>query len=440
MTRILLAVSTALLATAFPLMAASPPSVPGADAPELAAPGRFSVGFRTVEFTQHAQPDLLAANLESGVVPLRDRKLVVDIWYPTAEVKTASNIVYSAKFWGEPPHRAVSFTVPGMATRNAKAAGKALPMVILSHGYSNAPAAMTWLTENLASKGYVVAGIHHEDANPYTARPADRAAPSLRRPLDIVFVTQQLKRLLGAQVDPTRIALIGYSMGGYGVLTAGGASLDPDGPAMNVVPGGWMKRYARGNPGAATIAIPGIKAIVAMAPAGGGNPSAWGKAGLAALSAPILLIAGDHDPVVDYATGAKAIFADAVNSDRYLLTYREAGHAVGLNPTPSEMRGSLWDMDWFEDSVWRQDRINAINLHFITAFLDVFLQGNAKRRQYLEVSVENSDEGTWNAPATTAWGAYSPGGDGITLWKGFQRRHARGMNLTHAAIGVKPAN
>ena len=36
--------------------------------------------------------------------------------------------------------------------------------MIVSHGYGNVPLAMTWLAENLASKGYVVAGIRHDDS------------------------------------------------------------------------------------------------------------------------------------------------------------------------------------------------------------------------------------------------------------------------------------
>ena len=430
--RNVLMISAALLMPA-PLLATTPPSIPGADAPELAAPGPFGVGVRTITFVNPAQPDLLKANLETGAVPLHDRSLIVDIWYPAQVTAAAPRVTYADAFWGEPPHPAVSFTVPGMAVRDAPSVGTALPLVILSHGYSNAPAAMTWLTENLASKGYVVAGIRHEDANPYVARPADRAAPSLLRPLDIVFVASQLKAMLKDQINEARVALVGYSMGGYGVITAGGATLDPAGPAMKIIPGGWMQRYARGTPGAATLTIPGLRAIVAMAPAGGGNPGAWGKEGLAAITAPLLLIAGNRDQVVDYGTGGKTIFADAVHSDRMLLTYREAGHAIGLNPAPAEMRGSVWDMDWFEDQVWRQDRVNAINLHFITAFLGVHLRGDTVLQAYLHFSVSNSDDGVWNAPPTTAWGAYSPGGDGVTLWKGFQRRHARGMDLLHAA-------
>ena len=238
---------------------------------------------------------------------------------------------------------------------------------------------------------------------------------------------------MGDQIDPANVALIGYSQGGYGVLTAGGASLDPAGPNMALVPGGLLKRHARGANGAAQFKVPGVKAIVALAPGGGSPRSAWGAEGLAALTAPLLLIQGDADPVVDYQQGALAVFKGAVRSNRYLLTYRMAGHSVALNPAPPQMRGSVWDMDWFEDPIWRQDRINAINLHFITAFLEWHMRGRTELAAYLDVPVVKSEEGVWNAPPGTQWGAYSPGGADVTLWKGFQRRHAQGMELRRAA-------
>jgi predicted dienelactone hydrolase len=416
-----------------PAWAASPPSVTGADAPQLAALGKEAVGFRTITLIHRAQPDVQNADPKTGAVQLRDRKLVVDLWYPATTKRGAKPVTYSASFWAEPPQPAVRFTVPGLAVRDAKTRGAGLPLVIVSHGYSNAPATMTWLTENLASKGYVVAGIHHDDPNPYLVSAAVRNAPNFNRPRDIAFVAAQLKAQLGEQIDPDRIALIGYSQGGYGVLTAGGASLDPGGPAMAEVAGGVLKQFARGTAGARDIIVPGVKAIVALAPAGGAGKNAWGAEGLAAIAAPLLLIQGDSDPVVDYKSGALAVFEGAVKADRTLLTYKQAGHAVALNPAPPEMRGSVWDMDWFEDPIWRQDRVAAINLHFITAFLGLHLRGEPDKQGYLNVPVIESDKGEWNAPVGTPWGAFSPGGDGVTLWKGFQRRHARGMELRHTA-------
>lgn len=410
---------------------ASAPSQAGVDAPELAALGPNGVGFRTVTFTHKNQPDVEGVISDGAVVPTADRILQVDIWYPATVKADAKFVLYKGTLWAEPPQPPVNFTQEGIAVDGAIAVGSKHPLVVVSHGYSNNPAVMTWLTENLASKGYVVAAIHHRDPNPYIASPATRAAPNFNRPQDIVFVAQQLRASLGQLIDPDNVALIGYSQGGYGVLTAGGATLDPQGPNMDVVADGWLKKHARGSVDADAVKLAGVKAIVALAPAGGAPSSAWGADGLAALTARLLLIQGDSDPVVDYKTGALAVFKGAVNSDRYLLTYKQAGHAIALNPAPREMRGTVWDMDWFEDPIWRQDRVNAINLHFITAFLAMHLRNDSSKASYLNVADGNSDDGQWNAPAGTPWGAYSPGGEEITLWKGFQRRHARGMTLQH---------
>lgn len=403
----------------------------GVDAPELAPLGKDGVGFRSVTFVHKAQPDLEHPDPKSGAVALLDRSLKVDIWYPADVRKGQARMTYRGALWGEPPHGPTPFTQPGLAALNAKPVGRGHPLVILSHGYGNDPLLMTWLTENLASKGYVVAAIHHVDPNRYVVAPVVSSAPTYNRPVDISFVAAQLRATLGAQIDPENVALIGYSQGGFGVLTAGGASLDPTHPYMNVVPDGWLKKIARGGVDASLAKVPGVKAIVALAPAGGGEKSIWGNEGLAEITAPMLLIAGDQDPTVGYEKAAKSFFAHTVNSDRYLLTLKQAGHAIGLNPAPEGMRETLWDIDWFEDAIWRKDRINAISLHFITAFLDVNLRGVRAEQAYLDVPNEDSDVGTWKAPTGTSWGAYSPGGADVTLWKGFQQRRARGLIFQH---------
>ena len=232
------------------------------------------------------------------------------------------------------------------------------------------------------------------------------------------------------RIDPSRTALIGYSMGGYGVLTVGGGVLHPGSPIAQIIPGGLLAPYARGGASIDDVRATGIKAIVAFAP-GGGGLQAWGTDGLGGITAPLLLIAGDRDWTVDYQTGARAFFDMATNSRRYLLTFRGAGHRIALGPAPDEMRQRLWDFDWFEDPVWRQDRIVAINLHMITAFLDRYVKDDASRAAYLDGLTRQSTEGEWPASAGRAYDAYSPGADGITVWKGFQRGHAEGLELLH---------
>jgi hypothetical protein len=148
---------------------------------------------------------------------------------------------------------------------------------------------------------------------------------------------------------------------------------------------------------------------------------------------PLLLIQGNEDRTVNYSSGARAFFDEAVNCHRWLLTFKGAGHSVGLNPAPDSMRRRLWDQDWFEDPVWRAKRVNAINAHFISAFLDRYLKGDETRATYLDVSVPESADGTWPAaPAVGGYDAYSPGPPGATLWKGFQRSEAAGLELLQA--------
>ncbi len=404
-----------------------PPSRPVVDAPELAALGPLSVGVRTITLVDH--------NADDVVAPHADRRLTIDIWYPAHAARGAKAARYEGALPAEQPGPPASFSVPGIAVRNAAAIAAHYPLVVVSHGRSNATAALSWLTENLASKGYVVAAIRHADL-PRT-NPAEAPEFLLRRPLDIAFVSRSLQRSLAEEglIDPTRTALIGYSMGGYGVLIDAGAALDPAGGPCKWVPGGLLTPYAAGGRLQDTIQVPNLKAVVAISP-WGGAAGAWGKTGAAGLTAPLLLIAGDRDHTVDYATGARAFFDAATSARRYLLTYHGAGHALGLDPAPPGMRSRVWDISWFEDPVWRKDRIIGINLHMITAFLDRYVKGDESRAAYLDAPVPESINGSWQAPQGTPYAARSPGTTGISLWKGFQRDYAEGLELLRRDAGA----
>jgi predicted dienelactone hydrolase len=403
-------------ALAAPAQSREAPSIPGVDAPELARLGESAVGVTTLE---------LADETRGG------RRLQVDLWYPAMVADGATPETYRGSLTAEPPAPPTAFTRPGIAVRGAQRATGPFPLVVVSHGYDNASVMFNWLTENLASKGYVVAAIRHKDP-PITDR-ARFPETLVNRPLDVAFATTSLQRSLGGEklVDPARTALVGYSMGGYGVLAAAGGVLDPASPLVQFA-GGGLTPFARDGAQQETLRVPGLRAVVALAPAGG-SLGAWGSDGLAAITAPMLLIAGDRDFTVDYASGARAFFDQAVNSNRYLLTFLGGGHRIGLGPAPAEMQGRLWDLDWFEDPVWSARRIVGINLHFITAFLDRYVKDDASRSAYLDGLVPESSTGEWPAEAAGAYGAYSSGAGGITTWKGFQRQHAEGLELLTAA-------
>jgi predicted dienelactone hydrolase len=409
-----------------------PPSVPGVDVPQLAPLGSHAVGVQSFVLVQPDQPDPLAFDAASKTLRRADRVLPTDVWYP-ARAAGGHGVVYSGALTGE-TGKDVAFTVPGVAVRGAAPEVGGFPLVILAHGYGGTPVAMSWLAENLASKGYVVVGPHFRDP-PY-GDAAGLVGPLSRRPLDIAFVAAQAQSRARAKAgpfagaNPARTVLIGYSMGGYGVLTAAGGALTP---ALGPLTHGALAPFVAGAPHAADLRVRDVAAVVAISPAGlFGGAEAWTPGGLAGVTAPSLFIVGSEDHVVGFDPGVKTLWRQETGAPRYLLTFEEAGHSIGMNGAPETMQSRLWDEDWFEDPVWRKARVIGVELHFITAFLDRTVKGVAADAAFLDVPTPASDDGAWPAKPGDAYDAFSPGTAPITVWKGFRRGHAAGLRLDFA--------
>ena len=389
-------------------------SVPSVDAPELAARGPESVGVRTVDIVHPDQADILHFDKQSGKAPRYDRPLKLEVWYPAvipagAEEKTVYRSAMAGA--GNPPG---SFDIPGKAMRDAPpVAGRKFPLVVVSHGYPGSRTFLTYLTENLASKGYVVAAIDHTDSVFGEVR--GFASTLLNRASDQLFTIQAVADLAGRQghflnglVDASNVAVVGYSMGGYGALTSAGAGYSRSSALSTAVPGGYIDEWFADSPNFQALPRGAIKAVVAIAPWGEQPPyNAWDAAGLAGIRIPSLFIAGDHDDVAVYETGIKRAFERAVNSDRCMLVYENARHNTGGNPAPPGLT-DLKLLQFFEEPVWRKDRITGINQHFISAFLDLNLKGDQTRREYLNSS-----------------------------WKGFQPRWSLGLEMQCVAATAR---
>jgi hypothetical protein len=115
----------------------------------------------------------------------------------------------------------------------------------------------------------------------------------------------------------------------------------------------------------------------------------WDDSVMENITVPTLWIAGSADTVAGY-DGIVRIFDHALNSERYLLTYDEAGHNVAPNPPPAEATRQA-DYDHYADPVWDERRINNVNQHMITAFLGVYLWGDDDLRAYLTRPAGNAD-------------------------------------------------
>ncbi len=394
------------------------------DAPELAHRGDYKVGVRTLTFVNKDQVDVL--NSAGGVDPLYDRSLKVEIWYPAIQEVGEKELVMYNQVMGQynnPERPIIPFTFLGRAMRGAEPVQEevAFPLVIVSHGYTGSRLLFTYLTENLASKGYVVVSIDHTESTFLDAE----AFPStlLNRAKDDLFVLNQMEELgksgsgsfLSGLVNAQYAALIGYSMGGYGALNAAGAGYSQAAATLftNFTGGSnALDVLTTNHPDYMTSYDDRIKAVVAFAP-WGMERGVWDAEGLKGLKVPTFFVAGSQDDISGYEKGIKAIYNGAINSDRYLLTYENARHNVAPNPPPVEslQPGLHFDEYYrYADPAWSEERINNINQHFVTAFLGVHLK-NEDFEKYLDIS-EHSNDGDW---------------------PGFKPRSSTGLELLHAS-------
>ena len=415
------------------------------DAPALSKRGPYSVGVRTLTFTRKDVPDIAKAATISPApdpLPRYDRKLTVELWYPASlNAGQIERTVYQDALGsgpGDPKRPVIPFTFVGRAARDAapNPAGGPYPLIIFSHGYPGSRYLMSYLAENLASKGYVVASIDHTDST--HADKAAFASTLLNRPQDDQAVLDGVAALskagngfLSNLVNADNTALLGYSMGGYGALNFAGAGFANE--VLGFVPGNALTARQAGN----FKVDPRLKAVVAFAPWGGDyavksigvNTGAefgfWNAAGLAAIKVPTLFVVGDHDDVAGYQGGVKSLFENAVNSDRYLLVYENARHNAAPNPPPAAALGLPDEYDHYAEAAWDMQRLNNLNEHFVTAFLNYRLKGDMNATAFLNVPTP-----------IAANGVYSRNADGTpkpddTSWPGFPNRTALGIELYH---------
>jgi dienelactone hydrolase len=212
--------------------------------PSLPEPtGPYPVGTASVWLTDTSRPD-------PWVPGVNARELMVSLWYPAmpsdgrrARYMTPAESelqLTSRGITGVPPD--TLSTVQTNAVSDARPAGRqqSLPLVVLSPGFTNSRSTLTALAEDLASHGYVVAGVDHTYESHATAFPDGRVTTCLAREAprrdrkeevaagraaDVCFV---LDELTGAHpawpgaglIDPSRIAMAGHSAGGAATIAA----------------------------------------------------------------------------------------------------------------------------------------------------------------------------------------------------------------------------
>ena len=383
-------------------------------APELASYGKYTIGVRTLQATDKNRPDIL--NTKEGSPAARyDRTLTLEVWYPAA---LAAGQKPGGDYRAITRDPAITVTLHGQAVRDAAplTSDAPFPLVIISHGYPGNRYLMSHLGENLASKGFVTVSIDHTDST-YDDQKAF-GSTLYNRAFDQLFVLNEMERLgkssgsfLSGRLDASRTGIVGYSMGGYGVVNVvGGGYSKASETIAGAPPNRLLADRGAANPEYRKTIDPRIKAAIAIAPWGmaGGF---WDADGLKGIATPVLFVAGSVDEVAGYEKGTKAIYQGAVNADRYLLTFINANHNAGAPiPAPAETyvaaeAGKPAAFAHYADAVWDTVRMNNILDHFATAYFDLYLKNDQEKKAYFEG------------------------------WKGFKRGTAVGLTLEHATPG-----
>jgi predicted dienelactone hydrolase len=411
------------------------PPGPAGETPELGRVGDYAVGTVEKEYVFPNRARISAMGAVTGNLPAEDRRLKVRIWYPaTADTSTApTRYVHMFKGPGQP---AFEIVMQGVSVTNALSiAAKTFPLVLMSHGFGGWNTQFSNLGEMLASHGYIVASIDHGDS-PITSK-SDALLSFGNVLLDRAQDQRQvLTRLLGEakllNIDSDKVAMLGYSMGGYGALATAGANYNPASETIARLPTAAQKIVTAATPEIAAK----IDALVVLAPWGGQPDSrVWTAQSLSNITIPTLVISGDHDDIVNFREGVSWIFDQLSGADRHMLVYREARHNIVGNPVPFAPETAFPIIEFMNEPVWRQDRINMINQHFIRAFLDLHLKGDTAKAAYLEVPTEIAGNGDWPAEFGESFGGMMANDKQPKHWRGFQRRWALGLAMYKAGKG-----
>ncbi|MEM7707204.1 MAG: prolyl oligopeptidase family serine peptidase [Pseudomonadota bacterium] len=220
---------------------------------------------------------------------------------------------------------------------------KKLPLILLSHGTGGAALQLSWLAETLAANGFLVAAVNHHGntAAEETYQPQGFML-WWERTLDLSFAIDELlaDERFGLRIDPARIGVAGFSLGGYTALSLSGAvtdrarweafcRLDETNPSCVPPPEAGLSTKeltALTENDAATKASlvrsnerfrdPRIRAAFVLAPV---LAPAFGPESLAAIQLPVRLVVGSQDQQALPATNAEPLAAQIPGAQLLVL-------------------------------------------------------------------------------------------------------------------------
>ena len=278
------------------------------------------------------------------------------------------------------------------------------PTIVISHGVASGPATFAYLSEHLASHGFAVATIRHPDTDElrfqqYINSFADEPDARLfvQRPHDITALLDDLEQKVAedprwqGQLRTEKVGLLGHSLGGYTVLAAGGAQLDPEHLRQScqdaeeeILPFNLSQLFQcelQTLTGVDTnFRDDRVAAVLAVSPI---TSSLFGPVGMSRIEIPTMMVAASEDFVAPAVDEQIVPFTWLETDDRYLVLIENATHfsfftgdLEALKDVPEQLIGPVpelakLDMQWMA-----------------TTFFEAHLNGSSKHQSFLtEISL-----------------------------------------------------
>ena len=343
-----------------------------------AEPGPYGVGARTLTWFDS-----------------RGTLLTAELWYPADVEPGSAGAEYGA------------VSIAGIAHRDAEGdlRGAPWPLIAFSHGYGGVRYQSSFLTEHLASHGFVVIAPDHPRNTTFDLDQDAAAEVAAARPRDVAEAVDRTHALaeagwfgLAGLVDPEAgYGMLGHSFGGWTTIAVAGGALDAahfaawctehDDPACGFI--GDLSAL----PGLDSAAPdPRVVASVALAP---GAWYSFGPAGLDEVATPLIL-GGDQDGDMPYDREIRPLWEALRAADKALLTLHGAGHWGFTDLCEALSLPLLEDCEGDAGGFLEPEQTAAITKEASAAWFQVHLRGEERARASLEPA-------RWNESATTTW-------------------------------------
>jgi predicted dienelactone hydrolase len=289
-------------------------------------------------------------------------------------------------------------TEPGIFELYQPKIERSVPLIVISHGVASSRKTFAYLGQHLASYGFAVAVIEHQDISlekfaQFLAGAEKFPKPDnlINQPLDVKYVLDRLEQ--ESKLNLQQVGIIGQSFGGYTALALAGAKLTSDRHNSSCEAENYrdilldLSSLAQCSLNELKQPIPElrdprIKAAIAINPMG----KVFGQAGISSIETPTMIVSGTNDlimpPVVEQIRPFTWLNQ---NLDKYLVLVKPGTHfsflqeGLGVLPVPDSVVGP--------SPTSAHPSLKALS----TAFFQVYLAQQPKYQTYLRNNQINKD-------------------------------------------------